>query len=136
LFCEAVFKVANKTNAHPLALIQRKRSFAESRVARWFLFKPKIPIGVNFGGALDWKMLVYLMAIWSILQTYAILMTILYILCSFDTFFRFWFWQPWLRVEDEEGEFWQQFWNTGMDRGKIKAKKMIRRGNCCVKYGW
>jgi hypothetical protein len=25
------------------------------RVARWFIFKPKIPIWVNFGRALDWK---------------------------------------------------------------------------------
>jgi hypothetical protein len=30
-----------------------------SRVARWFLFKPKIPILLNFGGLyVDWKMLI------------------------------------------------------------------------------
>jgi hypothetical protein len=28
-----------------------------SRVARWFVFKPKIQIWVNFGGFLQWKML-------------------------------------------------------------------------------
>jgi hypothetical protein len=38
-----------------------------SRVARWFLFKPKILIWVNFGGPyVDWKMLIYFMAIWNI----------------------------------------------------------------------
>jgi hypothetical protein len=31
------------------------------RVARWFIFKTKIPIWVNFGVPyLDWKMLIYL----------------------------------------------------------------------------
>jgi hypothetical protein len=34
-----------------------------SRVARWFVIKPKIPIwGKNFGAS-DWKMLIYFMAI-------------------------------------------------------------------------
>jgi hypothetical protein len=42
------------------------------RVARWFVLKPKIPIWVNFGEALDWKMLIYLMDIWNILQTFGI----------------------------------------------------------------
>jgi hypothetical protein len=31
-----------------------------SRVARWFGFKPKIPIWVNFGGPyVEWKMFIY-----------------------------------------------------------------------------
>jgi hypothetical protein len=38
-----------------------------SRVARWFLFKPKIPFLGKFWRVLYWKMLVYLMAIWYIL---------------------------------------------------------------------
>jgi hypothetical protein len=29
------------------------------RVARWFAFKPKIPICVNFGSVLQWKILEY-----------------------------------------------------------------------------
>jgi hypothetical protein len=31
---------------------KQKRSFylLHTRVARWYIFKPKIPIGVNFGG--------------------------------------------------------------------------------------
>jgi hypothetical protein len=42
-------------------------------VARWFIFKPKIPIWVNFGGPyIDWKMLIYFMAIWNILRTFGI----------------------------------------------------------------
>jgi hypothetical protein len=70
------------------------------------IFKPKIPIWVNFRGRyVDWKMLIYFLAIWSFLLSYGIfLMTIWYILCSFgkfvsiwyilcpfDTFFRFWY---------------------------------------------
>jgi hypothetical protein len=52
-----------------------------TRVARWFLFKPKIPILVNFGGLyLDWKMLLYFMAIWDIYDH-------LVHSCSFGTFF-------------------------------------------------
>jgi hypothetical protein len=43
------------------------------RVARWFLFKPKIPNWVNFEGLyLDWKMLIYFMALWNILQAFGI----------------------------------------------------------------
>jgi hypothetical protein len=41
-----------------------------SRVARWFIFKPKIPIRVHFGGPLNGKCFIfyvhleYFMAIW------------------------------------------------------------------------
>jgi hypothetical protein len=57
------------------------------RVARWFIFKPKIPIWEKFWKAFDWKMLIYLMAIWNILQTFGIFMIIWNILCSFGRFF-------------------------------------------------
>jgi hypothetical protein len=30
--------------------VQKELGTHDSRVARWFLFKPKIPIWVNFGG--------------------------------------------------------------------------------------
>jgi hypothetical protein len=40
-----------------------------SRVARWFIFKPKFPIGLNFGGPL----LVYFMTIWKILCPFGII---------------------------------------------------------------
>jgi hypothetical protein len=60
--------------------------------------------------ALDWKMLIYFIAIWNILRTLGYFMTIWYILCSFVTFFRFWvsctkqIWQPciYLTYENEE----------------------------------
>jgi hypothetical protein len=42
------------------------------RVARWFIFKPKIPIWVNFGRALAWKILIIFLTIWYILQTFGI----------------------------------------------------------------
>jgi hypothetical protein len=40
-----------------------------SRVARWFVFNPKKPFWVNFGGPyLDWKMFIHIfMFIWNIL---------------------------------------------------------------------
>jgi hypothetical protein len=63
---------------------------AEGRVARWFIFKPKNP---KFGTALDWKILIYFMAIWNILGPFGIVYDLLvhfvficYILCSFGTF--------------------------------------------------
>jgi hypothetical protein len=40
---------------------------------------------------LDWKLLIYFMAIWNILQTFEIFYDIL---CSFGTFFRFWYHVP------------------------------------------
>jgi hypothetical protein len=44
-----------------------------SRVARWFVFKPKIPIWINFGGPYrEWKILVYFMVIGNILLSFGI----------------------------------------------------------------
>jgi hypothetical protein len=44
-----------------------------TRVARWFIFKPKIPIWVNFGGPyIDGKMLIYFMAVGNILWPFGI----------------------------------------------------------------
>jgi hypothetical protein len=39
---------------------------AASRVARWYIFKPKISISENFGVPSDEKMMVNFMAFWSI----------------------------------------------------------------------
>jgi hypothetical protein len=43
-----------------------------SRVARWFLFKPKIPHLGKFWRALVWKMVIYFMALGNSLQTLGI----------------------------------------------------------------
>jgi hypothetical protein len=43
-----------------------------SRVARWFVFKPKNPNFVEFWLALHWKMVVYVMGTWSILRSFDI----------------------------------------------------------------
>jgi hypothetical protein len=55
-----------------------------NRVARWFVFKPKIPIWV------DWKMFIYFMAIWNILRTlwifYDHLVHWVFIWCTFSGF--------------------------------------------------
>jgi hypothetical protein len=42
------------------------------RVARWFVFKPKIPIWVNFGGPWNGKMLLYFMTICNILWRFGL----------------------------------------------------------------
>jgi hypothetical protein len=51
------------------------------RVARWYIFKPKIPIWVNFGGPyVEWKMLAswpcgiltYVIIIWYLLRSFGI----------------------------------------------------------------
>jgi hypothetical protein len=75
------------------------------RVARWFVcFQTENTNLGKFWRALDWKMLIYFMPIWNILQIFGIFyrylgyftvirgilqITIWYILCSFGTFFRF-----------------------------------------------
>jgi hypothetical protein len=45
---------------------------APSRVARWFLFKPKNHNFGSFWRALGWTILLYVMAIWNILLTFGI----------------------------------------------------------------
>jgi hypothetical protein len=55
------------------SLMQINTERSKNRVARWFLFKPKIPIGVNFGGPQIGKCwYVYYLAIWNSLQTFGI----------------------------------------------------------------
>jgi hypothetical protein len=86
------------------------------RVARWYIFKPKIPISVNFGRFWNGKnWYTYFMPIWSIFRPFDIFYAhlvnfpaIWYILCPFGIFFPvlvyfypFWhfvsstIWQPW-----------------------------------------
>jgi hypothetical protein len=56
----------------------------QCRVARWFIFKPKILIWVRFVGVLQWKMLVYFMS-----YSHMVLFVVIwYILLSFGIFFR------------------------------------------------
>jgi hypothetical protein len=58
-----------------------------ARVARWYIFKPKIPIWVYFWRALEWKILIYFKDIWNILRPFGIfyghLVTLVY-------FYLFW----------------------------------------------
>jgi hypothetical protein len=51
----------------PLAERKLTRKGLCIRVARWFVFKPKITIWKKLWRALDWKMFTYFMAIWNIL---------------------------------------------------------------------
>jgi hypothetical protein len=57
-----------------------------SRVARWFVFKPKIPIWVNFGGSWNGKSWYIYMTIWRILLPLEIFNVHLVYLSSFGIF--------------------------------------------------
>jgi hypothetical protein len=48
------------------------RTQVQARVARWHIFRPNIPILGKFWRVLQWKMLVYLIAIWSYLRPFGI----------------------------------------------------------------
>jgi hypothetical protein len=59
------------------------------RVARWFIFKPKIPIWVNFGG--PWIGIFYILWQFGIFYGHLGHFGFIWgILCSFGTFFRVW----------------------------------------------
>jgi hypothetical protein len=64
-------------------------------------FQAKNPNLDKFWRAFDWKMFIYLMAIWNILLKFGIFYDRWYILYSFGSFFRFGhhvpikIWQPW-----------------------------------------
>jgi hypothetical protein len=66
--------------------------FAENtRVARWFVFKQKIPILGKFWRALESKMLIYFIAIWNILRPFGIFYDHFGTFCVHIVHF-FWFW--------------------------------------------
>jgi hypothetical protein len=62
------------------------------RVAKWFIFQPKIPICINF----DWNNvdvgILWPLGIFDGHLGYSL--TIRYILCLFGTFFRIWYHAP------------------------------------------
>jgi hypothetical protein len=62
-----------------------------SRVARWFILKPKNPNLGKFCRALDGKRLRFLCPYGIFNGDWGYFMTIWYILYSFGTFFRFWY---------------------------------------------
>jgi hypothetical protein len=51
------------------------------RVARWYIFKPKIPIWVNFGGPYNGKCWYIVWSFWNILR---LLVYVMVILVMFD----------------------------------------------------
>jgi hypothetical protein len=62
-----------------------------SRVARWFFFKPKIAIWVNFGGLWNGKCW-YILGPFGIFYGHLVLcMTVWYSLWSFGIFFPIWY---------------------------------------------
>jgi hypothetical protein len=87
-----------------------------TKVARWYIFKPKLPIWVNFGGSCNGRCLytlwpfgifyghlVYFTAIWSTLKPFGIFCGHLVFFIAKWYFFLLWYfverkiWQPWLR---------------------------------------
>jgi hypothetical protein len=66
------------------------RAKERAQVCQMVSFLAKNPNLGKFWRALDWKMLIYFMAIWNILQTFGIfydhLVHFVFILCSFGTF--------------------------------------------------
>jgi hypothetical protein len=77
-FIRKVHKLAPTLNLVFLRSIRNEgsqKSFRQtlpSRVARWYIFKLKIPVWVNFWWCLQWKMFVYFMDFWSILRSIGI----------------------------------------------------------------
>jgi hypothetical protein len=57
-FGENLFKIITSVPGHSAFIV------IETRVARWFVFKPKNPNLGKFGRAFEWKMLVFVMVIW------------------------------------------------------------------------
>jgi hypothetical protein len=98
-------------NSESKSCISRKQAArTQIRVARWFVFKPKIPIWVNFGGPCNWRCCYILGTLGLIYGQLVYFKVIWYILRSFDIFCGnlvhfppFWYgvprkiWQPWLR---------------------------------------
>jgi hypothetical protein len=83
----------------------------QSRAARWFSFKPKIPIWVKSWRALDRKMLSYFMTIKNVLLPFGITfgrlvlsVVIWYIFSRFGMFGPRKIWQPWSRKRERERE--------------------------------
>jgi hypothetical protein len=101
-----MFKTFNLIH-HDFKYVDRRESMA----ARCYIFKPKTPIWVNFGGsknenvAMIYGHLVYFTAIWSILRPFGLFYghlvyftAIWYILCSFWYVAQRKIWQPCGRV--------------------------------------
>jgi hypothetical protein len=82
---------------HYIILTKKRLGF---RVARWFIFKPKIPIWVHFGGPWKGKCFIffdhleYFMAIWYYLWQIGIVCGHLVYICPFGTFEPRKIWQP------------------------------------------
>jgi hypothetical protein len=74
------------------------------RVARWHIFKPKIPIWVNFGGSRNGRCWYILWPIGLFYVHLVYSVSIWYMLWLFGIFFPFWYvvprkiWQPWSYV--------------------------------------
>jgi hypothetical protein len=51
---------------------RKKKFLIDVRVAGWFIFKTENPNLGKFWTALDWKILMYFITIWNILQTFMI----------------------------------------------------------------
>jgi hypothetical protein len=89
-------KCYERKNMEQRSKLELKRSkhqiLRTSRVARWFIFKPKIPIWVQIWRALELKMLVYFM---SMLLPFGIFLVSWYNVWLFGHLYIFPFWYVW-----------------------------------------
>jgi hypothetical protein len=72
--CQSLAGQWSGRNAQPITFeitFESSKRMFWSRVARWFVFKPNLPIWVNFRGPyVDSKMLIYFMDVCNILWTF------------------------------------------------------------------
>jgi hypothetical protein len=67
--------------------LETKAKHVEIRVARWYIFNPKIPIWVNFGGSCNGRFLCMLWLFGPFSGNLVYFMALWYILWSFGLFF-------------------------------------------------
>jgi hypothetical protein len=117
------FAKIREKSGHPAFKSERGRksakvgsgNFLASRVARWFLFEPKIPIWVNLGGYCNGRCWYILWPFGQLSGHLAYLMAIWYMLHRFGTFYTFWYvvprriWQPCSPAEKMEPEILEIF---------------------------
>jgi hypothetical protein len=89
----------------------------ESRVARWQIFKTKIPIWVNLGGPYKGRCLVYYLFVWSILRLFGIFCGHLVYLMVFGIYF------PGMLYQEKSGN------PVGQRERERKERKISRLGS-------
>jgi hypothetical protein len=98
-----------------------------ARVARWHLFKPKIPIWVNFGGYYNGRC-------WNVLLPFGLFTAISYILWSFGIiygylvyFSPFWYVVPWKIWQPWNSEHSRKAWYGQIETENVHTSKFWQK---------